>query len=134
ERAPMTGERILIVEDNEKNLKLVRDVLQHHGYETVEARTAEESLDLVVERAPDLVLMDIELPGMGGFVALERLKSDHETRSIPVCALTGFAMNEDRERCLGAGFDGYLVKPIDVATFPDEIRDLLDAAGEEAAP
>ena len=128
----MAGERILIVEDNEKNLKLVRDLLQHHGYQTVEARTAEESLALVQARAPDLILMDIELPGMGGFEALERLKSDHATRSIPVCALTAFAMNEDRERCLGAGFDGYLVKPIDVAEFPGEVRDLLDTSNETA--
>jgi two-component system, cell cycle response regulator DivK len=130
----MGGERILIVEDNEKNLKLVRDVLRHHGYETVEARTAEDALALVAAEAPDLILMDLELPGMDGIDALGRLKSDEETMGIPVCALTALAMNDDRERCLATGFDGYLSKPIDIATFPSEVRTLLGASDEEVVP
>jgi two-component system cell cycle response regulator DivK len=129
----MSEALILIVEDNEKNLKLVRDVLLQSGFETAEARTAEESLDLVAARAPDLILMDIELPGMDGFEAVRRLKGDPATAAIPVCALTAFAMNDDRERCLRAGFDGYLSKPITVAEFPGQVRDLL-AAPREATP
>jgi two-component system cell cycle response regulator DivK len=128
----MAGEQILIVEDNEKNLKLVRDILQHHGYRTVEARTAEEALEFTGTARPDLILMDIELPGMGGFDALKRLKADDATTAIPVCALTAFAMDEDRERCLRAGFDGYLVKPIDVAEFPAQVRALLETHHQEA--
>ena len=130
----MAGERIMIVEDNEKNLKLVRDVLRHNGYETVEARTAEDALALAAVEAPDLILMDLELPGMDGIDALGRLKSDEETRGIPVCALTALAMNDDRERCLQTGFDGYLSKPIDIATFPSEVRPLLGASDEEVVP
>ena len=128
----MAEARILIVEDNEKNLKLVRDVLLQSGFETAEARTAEEALDLVASGAPDLILMDIELPGMDGFEAVGRLKADPATAATPVCALTAFAMNDDRERCVRAGFDGYLSKPITVAEFPGQVRDLL-AGTQEAA-
>jgi two-component system, cell cycle response regulator DivK len=123
--ALMAGERILIVEDNEKNLKLVRDVLQHHGYRTVEARTAEDGLELAAADPPDLVLMDIELPGMGGLEAIGRLKSDQRTATIPVCALTASAMEGDRERCLRAGFDDYMTKPISVSEFPEQIKGWL---------
>jgi two-component system cell cycle response regulator DivK len=129
----VAGERILIVEDNEKNLKLVRDLLQHLGYETDEAGTAEDALDLVADRPPDLILMDLELPGMGGIDALRLLKASEETRAIPVCALTALAMNDDRERCLDAGFDCYMTKPIDVAEFPADVRDILNGAAEEAS-
>ncbi len=129
----MAGEQILIVEDNPKNMKLARDVLKHHGYATVEAATAEDALAAAARRRPDLILMDIALPGMDGFSALRRLKADPSTATIPVCALTAFAMNDDRERCLRAGFDGYLVKPISVTEFPRQIRGLLDRR-EEAAP
>jgi len=122
----MAGERILIVEDNEKNLKLVRDLLQHHGYRTVEARTAEDGLELATADPPDLVLMDIELPGIGGLEAVEKLKSDQRTAAIPVCALTASAMEDDRERCLRAGFDDYLAKPISVREFPDQVRRWLE--------
>jgi two-component system cell cycle response regulator DivK len=120
-------ELILIVEDNAKNLKLVRDVLEQTGYRTLESGTAEEALDLVESNRPDLVLMDIELPGMNGFEAVERLKGNPATAEIPVCAVTAFAMDDDRERCLRAGFDGYVSKPIDVSRFPGQVRDLLAA-------
>ena len=130
----MSGERILIVEDNQKNLKLVRDVLQHHGYHTLAARTAEDALRLVAADRPDLILMDVELPGMGGLEAVQRLKADRSTAAIPVCALTAFAMDADRERCLRSGFDGYLVKPISVPAFPGQVRALLEAERDEGAP
>ena len=128
----MTNPRILIVEDNPKNMKLVRDVLEHHGYTTIAALSAEDALAAVAERPPDLILMDIDLPGIDGFEALRRLKSDPSTEAIPVCALTAFAMNDDRERCLQAGFDGYLVKPISVTEFPGQVRGLLDREGDLA--
>ena len=126
----MAGERILIVEDNEKNMKLARDLLDHHGYATVPARTAEDALAAVAALPPDLILMDIALPGMDGIEALGRLRADPGTAAIPVCALTAFAMNDDRERCLRAGFDGYLVKPISVREFPQQVRGLLEARRE----
>ncbi len=126
----MAGERILIVEDNEKNMKLACDLLDHHGYATVPARTAEDALAAVAALPPDLILMDIALPGMDGIEALGRLRADPGTATIPVCALTAFAMNDDRERCLRAGFDGYLVKPISVREFPQQVRGLLEARRE----
>jgi len=111
----MLGERVLIVEDNEKNMKLVRDVLQATGYSTLEATTGEEAIELSLSQAPALVLMDVQLPGIDGVEALERLRQNERTASIPVLALTAQAMSGDRERFLEAGFDGYLSKPIDVA-------------------
>lgn len=110
----MAGERVLLVEDNERNLKLFRDVLRVTGYETLEARTGEEAVELAVSGRPALVLMDVQLPGIDGVEALGRLRSDQRTASIPVLALTAQAMHEDRERFLAAGFDGYLSKPVDV--------------------
>ena len=117
----MAGEVILIVEDNDKNLKLVRDLLQFKGYRTIEAITAEQGIDLAAEHRPDLILMDVQLPGMDGVEALGRLKADPGTAAIPVVALTAFAMKDDRERF--AGFDGYLVKPINIRELPDQVRE-----------
>jgi two-component system, cell cycle response regulator DivK len=110
----VAGERVLLVEDNEKSLKLFRDVLQATGYVTLEASTGEEAVELAVSGSPALVLMDVQLPGINGVEALGRLRSDPRTASIPVLALTAQAMYEDRERFLAAGFDGYLSKPVDV--------------------
>ena len=110
----MAGERVLIVEDNEKNMKLVRDILEAVGYSPLEATSGEQALVLAAENAPALVLMDIQLPDMDGSAALQRLRSDERTTGIPVLALTAQAMEGDRERFLAAGFDGYLSKPIDV--------------------
>src|ERR1041384_4067551 len=118
----MTGELILIVEDNEKNLKLVRDVLQFKGYRTLEARTAEDGIALAQSQSPDLILMDIQLPGTDGMTAIHQLRDEPQTASIPVVALTAFAMKDDRERFLGAGFDGYLDKPINIKEFPEQVR------------
>ena len=118
----MAGELILIVEDNEKNLKLVRDVLQFKGYRTLEARTAEDGIALAQSQSPDLILMDIQLPGTDGMTAIHQLRDEPQTASIPVVALTAFAMKDDRERFLGAGFDGYLDKPINIKEFPEQVR------------
>ena len=124
----MAGELILIVEDNEKNLKLVRDVLQFKGYRTLEAGTAEDGVALALAHQPDLILMDIQLPGVDGVTALRRLRAEPSTASIPVIALTAFAMKDDRARFLDAGFDGYIDKPINVKAFPEQVRRFCEQA------
>jgi len=111
----LASARILVVEDNEKNMKLFRDVLQAAGYRTLEATTGGEAVALAAEHAPDLVLMDIQLPDIDGIEALGRLRADGRTAFLPVLALTAQAMEGDRERFLAAGFDGYLSKPVNVA-------------------
>jgi two-component system cell cycle response regulator DivK len=123
----MANELILIVEDNDKNAKLVRDVLQFKGFRTLEAATAADGIALARAEGPDLILMDIQLPDMDGVTAVERLKAEARTASIPVIALTALAMASDRERFLTAGFDGYLAKPIDIKNFPDEVRRFCEA-------
>src|SRR3954463_16013771 len=110
----MPGKRVLVVEDNDKNMKLFRDVLQATGYDTLEASTGEDAVELALVHAPALVLMDVQLPGMDGVEALARMRREERTASVPVIALTAQAMHGDRERFLAAGFDGYLSKPIDV--------------------
>jgi two-component system, cell cycle response regulator DivK len=97
---------VLVVEDNPLNLKLVRDVLGHAGYRVLEAGDAERGIALARSEAPDLILMDVQLPGIDGIEALGRLRADAGTARIPVVAVTALAMKEDRERCLAAGFDG----------------------------
>src|SRR6185503_5899225 len=116
---------ILIVEDNEKNMKLARDVLQFNGFRTLEAVTAEQGLTLAAEHLPDLILMDIQLPDMDGTTALRRLRDDATTAAIKVVALTAFAMKDDRERFVSAGFDGYLSKPISVRELPAQVSEML---------
>jgi len=110
----MASPQILVVEDNEKNMKLFRDVLQASGYETLEATSGEDGLELARSHAPALVLMDVQLPGIDGIETLARLRQDERTASIPVLALTAQAMTGDLERFLDAGFDGYLSKPVDI--------------------
>jgi two-component system cell cycle response regulator DivK len=122
EETEVAGELILIVEDNDKNLKLARDVLRHRGFRTLEAMTAADGIALAVEHGPDLVLMDIRLPDADGVSALHRLRTEPSTRAIPVVAFTASVMEADRQRLSAAGFDGYLAKPIDVKTFPDEVQ------------
>ena len=122
----MAGELILIVEDNEKNRKLARDVLQATGYRTLECGSGEDALRLARESAPALVLMDIQLPGMDGIEAFRRLRDDPATRAIPVMAVTASAMTHSRQTILAAGFDGYQTKPISVRDFLAAVRALLD--------
>ncbi|MCZ6624733.1 MAG: response regulator [Deltaproteobacteria bacterium] len=126
----MAGELIVIIEDNEKNRKLVRDVLQFKGYKTLETETAEEGLKLAREALPALILMDIQLPGMDGITALKQLRTDPKTKGIPVIAVTASAMTHNRETMLAEGFDGYQTKPISVNDFLEEVRRVLDARGK----
>lgn len=129
----MAGELVLIVEDNDKNLKLARDLLQFRGFRTLEAGTAAEGIGLACAHSPDLVLMDIQLPDMDGTSALRRLRETPQTAGLRVVALTAFAMGEDRDRLLAAGFDGYISKPIDVRQFPLQVQRHCDSAREEGA-
>jgi two-component system, cell cycle response regulator DivK len=116
---------VLIVEDNARNLKLVRDVLGHAGYATLEAGDGEAGVELARERCPDLILMDVNLPGIDGVEALARLRADPATAQIPVVALTAYAMTDDRARFLAAGFDGYLEKPVNVRELPGQVEALI---------
>ena len=120
---------ILIIEDNEKNMKLVRDVLQVKGYTTLEAVTAEDGIKLAMEHKPDLVLMDIHLPGMNGIEALGVLRANSATASIPVIAVTASVMQQDRKLITDAGFDAYVGKPINLKEFLDAVRDALQVKG-----
>jgi len=117
---------ILIVEDNDKNLKLVRDVLRVKGYQTIEAGTAEDGIELARAHKPDLVLMDIQLPGMNGIDALKVLRADASTERIPVIAVTASVMQQDRNLITEAGFDGYIGKPINLKEFIDTVRAMLE--------
>jgi len=121
---------ILVVEDNERNLKLLRDVLEYAGYDVRAARTGEDGIALAVKEPPDLVLMDLQLPGIDGTEALRRLRENPRTADIPVVAVTAQAMKQDRERVLEAGFNGYVSKPISVRAFPDQVRGFLSGGAE----
>jgi CheY-like chemotaxis protein len=124
----MAGEQILVVEDNDKNMKLFRDVLTAKGYRILEAWLAEEALALAAQRTPDLVLMDIALPDLDGMEALSRLRADRRTASIPVLALTAQAMHGDRERFLAAGFDDYISKPVNIGQLIGVVSRLCDGS------
>ena len=126
----MAAELILIIEDNEKNRRLMRDVLHFEGYRTVESETAEEGLRLAGTLAPALVLMDIHLPGMNGIEALGALRADPATRGIPVMAVTASVMPQDRQTVTNAGFDGYQSKPINVKEFLKAVKDTLGRPGK----
>jgi two-component system, cell cycle response regulator DivK len=125
----MTGPQVLVVEDNERNMKLFRDVLHASGYRTLEAATGERAVELVFEHRPDLVLMDIQLPDIDGVEALDRLRADERFSSVPVLALTAQAMEGDRERFLAAGFDGYLSKPVNIAEFVATVKRYCEGGG-----
>ena len=121
----MTPRRILVVEDNPLNLKLVRDVLSFADYDVVEAQSGEEALRAAKDTPPDLVLMDLQLPGIDGTETLHRLRQDTLGPDVPVVAVTAFAMAEDKERAAQAGFDGYIEKPISVRALPGQIEAFL---------
>ena len=123
----MPDRSILIIEDNLKNLKLIRDVLQFHGYTTYEAENGEDGIELALKDPPALILMDVNLPGMDGSAAMKLLKSDARTQHTPIVALTAFAMKGDRERLLDEGFDGYIAKPINIKEIPGLIEQYLNA-------
>jgi len=125
----VAGERILVVEDNERNMKLFRDLLTARGYRTLEATTGTQAVELAADHAPELVLMDIHLPDIDGVEALGRLRADRRTASIPVLALTAQAMEGDRERFLGSGFDGYVSKPVDVIELLGIVRRHCETPG-----
>ncbi len=129
----MANELILIVEDNEKNRKLVRDVLQVKGYKTIETETGEEGIRLAQESQPALILMDIQLPGIDGITALKRLRAEPKTRDIPVIAVTASAMTLKREAMLAEGFDGYQNKPISIKDFLEDVGRVLEVHGGAGA-
>ncbi|MBA2352262.1 MAG: response regulator [Burkholderiales bacterium] len=122
----MNPRLILIVEDNEKNRKLERDLLQVKGYQTIESETAEEGIRLAQEKHPALILMDIQLPGIDGIEALAQLRADPRTRDIPVIAVTASAMTQDRQKIMDAGFDGYQRKPLDIKEFLNAVHEALE--------
>jgi len=109
--------RILIVEDNEKNMKLVRDILQHKGYQTLEAATGEDGVRLAAEHKPDLILMDIQLPDIDGIAALRRIREDKALDRIPVLAVSASVMPDEQRQIVSSGFDAYLTKPISLKPF-----------------
>jgi two-component system, cell cycle response regulator DivK len=125
----MSPGRILVVEDNPKNLKLVRDVLQFSGYEVIEATSGEDGVRLAASEQPDLILMDLQLPGIDGAEALRRIRAGEQTRAVPVVAVTAFAMDDDRQNAFDSGFTGYVEKPISVRRLPQQIRDFLRMGG-----
>ena len=127
----MTGAQVLVVEDNEKNMKLFRDVLQASGFRLLEATTGEQAMELAAEHQPNLVLMDIQLPDIAGVEALGRLRADVRTASIPVVALTAQAMHGDRERFLDVGFVAYISKPVNILEFVKTVREHCEEADGE---
>ena len=125
----MSGRRILVVEDNSKNLKLVRDVLEFAGYEVLVAETGERGVEVAHEQPPDLVLLDLQLPGMDGTETLRQLRDLPHMQDVPVVAVTAFAMQQDRERAFASGFDGFVEKPISVRALPQQVEGFLAEEG-----
>jgi two-component system, cell cycle response regulator DivK len=125
----MNANTILVVEDNPKNLKLMKAVLEFSGFEVIEALSGEEGVRLAAEASPDLILMDLQLPGIDGAEALRQIRSTTVGAGVPVVAVTAFAMSDDRERAFESGFDGYVEKPISVRALPQQISDFLKLGG-----
>jgi CheY-like chemotaxis protein len=121
--------RILVVDDNPRNLKLAFDVLEDAGYEVVEAVNAEEAQSMIDRNLPDLILMDIALPGMDGLTLTRKLKANERTKHIRIIALTAFAMKGDDQKALSAGCDGYITKPIDIHQLPLQVAEILGGSG-----
>ena len=122
--------RILVVEDNPLNLKLIRDVLEFEGFDVLTAQSGEEGLAMASQECPDLVLMDLQLPGIGGHEALMRMRADPRCSGVPVVAVTAFAMKADIERAELAGFDGYIAKPISVRALPEQLAPFLPGGAD----
>ena len=125
----MSPQRILVIEDNALNLKLVRDVLQYAGYDVLEATTGEAGITLAGQQPPDLVLLDLQLPGIDGHETLRRLRDGVLDSGVPVVAVTALAMTEDKERAARAGFDGYLEKPVSSRSLPSQVAGFLATGG-----
>ena len=125
----MANELILIIEDNDKNRKLIRDLLQVKGYQTIDTETAEDGLKLAEEKTPALILMDIQLPGMDGITAMKQLKAMPKTKSIPIVAITASAMTHNRQTMLAEGFDGYQTKPLSLKEFLADVDRLIAKHG-----
>jgi len=125
----MAGERILLVEDNAANRRMAEFLLKSKGMVVIEAETAAAAIELARVERPDLILMDVQLPGMDGYAATRAIKADPSTRHIPVVAMTAYAMTGDRDRALEAGCDGYITKPIDTKEFPATVARYLAARG-----
>ncbi len=121
--------RILVVDDNPRNLKLAFDVLEDAGYEVVEAVNAEEAQSMIDRNLPDLILMDIALPGMDGLTLTRKIKANERTKHIRIIALTAFAMKGDDQKALAAGCDGYITKPIDIHQLPLQVAEILGGSG-----
>jgi len=121
----MSNERILVVDDNPANMKLVSDLLEWSGYQISKAMNAEQALEAIRQTKPDLILMDISLPGMDGLTLTRKLKADDATKRIRIVALTAFAMKGDEQKAFDAGCDGYITKPIDTRKLPDQIARVL---------
>jgi two-component system, cell cycle response regulator DivK len=122
----MTGETILIVEDNTVNQKLLLVVLRPHGYRLLTAQDGEEAVEVALKERPHLILMDLQLPKMSGFSATQIIKKNPATADTLVIALTAHAMEEERKNALEVGFDGFITKPINTRTFPEQVRELLE--------
>jgi len=123
------NKRILVVDDNPRNLKLAFDVLEDAGYEVVEAKDAEEAQIMIDRNLPDLILMDIALPGMDGLTLTRKIKANERTKHIRIIALTAFAMKGDDQKALAAGCDGYITKPIDIHQLPLQVAEILGGSG-----
>ena len=121
----MAKKKILLIEDNEQNLYLTTFLLEKNSFEVVQARDGEQGLELSVSENPDLILLDIQLPVMDGYEVARRLKQDDKTASIPIVAVTSYAMAGDRETILATGCEGYIEKPIDPDSFVDHVRQFL---------
>ena len=125
----MNGNTILVVEDNPKNLKLIKAVLEFSGFEVIEALSGEEGVRLAGEASPDLILMDLQLPGIDGAEALRQIRSTSAGPGVPVVAVTAFAMSDDRDRAFASGFDGYVEKPISARALPHPGREFIEVGG-----
>jgi CheY-like chemotaxis protein len=119
------AEKILVIEDNEQNRILMRQILIPHGYDVLEAKDGLTGLEMARAHMPDLILLDIQMPVMNGFMVIRELRNDPELRKIKVIAVTSFAMRGDREKALQAGFDEYVTKPINTRTFPELVKQVL---------
>ncbi len=121
------SKKILIVEDNDKNRRLIVDILKYYGYEIIEAENGEEAVRIAREQKPDLIIMDLQMPVMNGFETIKILKSDPVTKDIKVIAVTSFAMAGDREKVFAAGFDDYISKPLNTRELPELVKRLLSS-------